>query len=89
MRQTSKQKILEAALELFAYDGYHTTSISKVARKANVSKGLIYNYFESKEELLKSMLDRLLQQVDVFLTTATNFPRRNNSVCSSRPVSRC
>lgn len=65
IRQASRDKILEAALELFAYDGYHTTSISKVAKKAGVSKGLIYNYFESKEELLKIMFDGLLQQVDV------------------------
>lgn len=68
IRQASRQKILDAALELFAYDGYHTTSMSKVAKKAGVSKGLIYNYFNSKEELLKSMFDSFMDDVDDLFT---------------------
>lgn len=61
IRETSINKILDASLELFAVHGYEATSISKIASKAGVSKGLIYNYFDSKIDLLKAMLGRLGQ----------------------------
>ncbi len=56
IRAESKTKILVAALELFAIDGYHNTSISKIAKHAGISKGLMYNYFASKEQLLKEVV---------------------------------
>ena len=56
IRIESRAKILVAALELFAVDGYHNTSISKIAKRADISKGLLYNYFDSKEELLKDVV---------------------------------
>jgi AcrR family transcriptional regulator len=59
IRETSVNKILDASLELFAEHGYESTSISQIAKKAGISKGLIYNYFDSKLDLLKGMIDRL------------------------------
>ncbi len=56
IRQKSKAKIMETALELFAKNGFHNTSISKIAKAAGVSKGLMYNYYESKEALLDVIL---------------------------------
>lgn len=56
MRESARKKILDAALELFAAEGYHRASISQIARKAGVSKGLMYNYFASKEELLRAII---------------------------------
>ncbi len=54
---TEKQeKILAAALELFAEEGYHATSTSKVARAAGVSEGLIFRHFGNKEGLLQAIL---------------------------------
>ena len=64
LREASIQKILDASLELFGTVGYQSTSMSQIAEKAGVSKGLIYNYFESKEDLLKSMIDRLSEVGD-------------------------
>ena len=43
-------------MELFARNGYHSTSISQIAREAGVSKGLLYNYFESKEAVLHDII---------------------------------
>lgn len=57
IRENKKSLILETALTLFAENGYHTTSISSIAKKAGISKGLLYNYFESKEELLIEILE--------------------------------
>jgi len=55
---TEKQeKILQAALELFAKEGYHATSTSKVAKHAGVSEGLIFRHFGNKEGLLQAILD--------------------------------
>lgn len=47
---------MESALELFAFEGYHRASISKISARAGISKGLLYNYFSSKEELLMEVL---------------------------------
>lgn len=49
--------IKNTALKLFAANGYHSTSISKIAASAKISKGLIYNYFRSKEEILSEIID--------------------------------
>jgi len=62
IREEKKKLIMQVALELFANDGYHSTSISKIAQKAGISKGLMYNYFESKEELLSSIFNDIMNR---------------------------
>ena len=68
IREEKKKLIMQVALELFANDGFHTTTISRIAQKAGISKGLMYNYFVSKEELLSSifynMLNRTMEMID-------------------------
>jgi AcrR family transcriptional regulator len=56
IREQKRGIILEAALELFADEGFHNTSISKIAKSAGISKGLMYNYFKSKEALLHEIV---------------------------------
>lgn len=56
IRENRKVQIMQAALELFASEGYHATSVAKIAQVAGISKGLLYNYFASKEELLDSIM---------------------------------
>lgn len=48
---------METALKLFATEGYGHTSIARLASEAGISKGLMYNYFESKEALLSSIIE--------------------------------
>lgn len=62
-QKLGKDKILKAALMLFVENGYHKTSISHIAKAANVSKGLTYNYFNSKEELLIAIIDVATQSM--------------------------
>lgn len=50
------QELLAAGLELFVEHGYAATKLEKVAQKAGVSKGTLYLYFESKEELFKAVV---------------------------------
>lgn len=54
IREERREQILQVALELFANEGLNTP-ISKIAKEAGISKGLVYNYFESKEELLREV----------------------------------
>lgn len=56
LREKSQQKILRAALECFANNGFHTTSMNTIAKQAGISVGLIYNYFESKNALLQAII---------------------------------
>jgi AcrR family transcriptional regulator len=56
IRENRRQQIMDTALQLFANEGYYTTSISKIAKKARISKGLMYNYFISKDELIRAIV---------------------------------
>jgi AcrR family transcriptional regulator len=49
-------EITEAALAVFAENGYSATRVDDVARRAGVSKGLLYLYFKTKEELFKAVI---------------------------------
>lgn len=63
---TEKQeKILQAALELFAKEGYHATSTNKVAKHAGVSEGLIFRHFGNKEGLLQAILEEGERRIKV------------------------
>lgn len=55
--------IKEVALRIFANEGYFQASIAKIAQAANISKGLLYNYFESKEELLKAIVFDAIDEI--------------------------
>ncbi|MEN8250384.1 MAG: TetR/AcrR family transcriptional regulator [Bacteroidota bacterium] len=64
IRAESRKKILEAAFKVFAKDGYEAASMAMIAKEAGVSKGLIYNYFDSKEELLKTLVTDVMAEGD-------------------------
>ena len=76
-------EITEAAMQAFAENGYAATRVEEVARRAGVSKGLLYLYFRTKEELFKavvrsfvsSRLDTLEAFIDVPGLSAEAFLR--------------
>ena len=61
--KSKKEIIVETAIQLFAENGYHNTSISKIASSAKISKGLMYNYFDSKNDLQKEVVMEFLNKV--------------------------
>ncbi|HPF51742.1 MAG TPA: TetR/AcrR family transcriptional regulator [Draconibacterium sp.] len=63
IRSQKKQLIMDTALELFAENGFHATSISQIAQKADISKGLTYNYFESKTEILNEIMEQGFNEI--------------------------
>ncbi len=51
-----KIMIIEQAIKLFAAKGYHSTSIQEIADACGFAKGTLYNYFESKDDVMLSVL---------------------------------
>jgi AcrR family transcriptional regulator len=58
----TRERILEAALALFAERGYEATTMRDVAREAGASLGLAYRYFASKEEFALALYMRLAEE---------------------------
>ncbi|MCB1997446.1 MAG: TetR/AcrR family transcriptional regulator [Burkholderiaceae bacterium] len=62
-KETRPQELLDAALELFVEKGFAATRSEEVARRAGVSKGTLYLYYPSKEELFKAVVRQKLSQL--------------------------
>ncbi|HET6344108.1 MAG TPA: TetR/AcrR family transcriptional regulator [Myxococcota bacterium] len=58
------QRILDAALDVFARKGFHEAKISEIARAAGVADGTIYLYFKNKDDLLISLFESKLEQIN-------------------------
>ncbi|MCB0833824.1 MAG: TetR/AcrR family transcriptional regulator [Bacteroidetes bacterium] len=75
IREKSRAKILKAAVELFSKYGYLEVSVSRIAEKAGVAKGLLYNYFHSKEAVLKAIVDLMMSDMQVFMESVAGEER--------------
>ncbi|HEY5188539.1 MAG TPA: TetR/AcrR family transcriptional regulator [Solirubrobacteraceae bacterium] len=74
---TEKRRvILDAAVRVFARQGFHTCRVSDIADEAGVAYGLVYHYFSSKEQILDTLF---LERWDVMLSAIAE------SDASSRP----
>lgn len=62
MEVTKQQRILHAAQELFGRHGFKRVAIDEIAKKAGVSKGTVYNFAESKDELYFRVVEEELSQ---------------------------
>jgi AcrR family transcriptional regulator len=64
MKAKSRNAIVLAALELFAKKGFSATTTDEIAKKAKVSKGLIFSHFPTKQDILLAIID---EEIDRFL----------------------
>src|SRR5512138_3141151 len=69
-KEARPQELLDAALDLFVEKGFAATRSEEVAVRAGVSKGTLYLYYPSKEELLKevvrqNVVNRIVRAVDL------------------------
>src|SRR3954463_12113239 len=62
-----RERILRAAVKVFAKNGFHATRVSEVAKAAGVADGTIYLYFKSKEELLFSLFEDRIEKLLTFM----------------------
>lgn len=53
-----KEKILEAGFELICLNGYYNTNTAEIAKKANVSTGIVYQYFKDKHDILIEAVEK-------------------------------
>ena len=58
----TQKKILNAARQIFLKKGFSGTSMSQIAKDANVAKALLFHYFKTKEELWKNVKDEVVGQ---------------------------
>lgn len=63
LRDQSRANILRHALTLFAHHGYEQTTVRMIAQAAAVAQGLMYNYFDSKEQLLRALFEQSIADV--------------------------
>ena len=59
MAGTTKERILETALELFAEKGYLGTSMRDIAQRLGITKGALYKHYAGKQEILDSIVERM------------------------------
>ena len=60
-KEARPEEILDAALQLFTEKGFSATRICDVTKRAGISKGTLYLYFDSKETILKEVVHQLIE----------------------------
>ncbi|GAA0468468.1 TetR/AcrR family transcriptional regulator [Alkalibacillus silvisoli] len=78
--QEKKVKIIKASITLFAEKGFHVTSVQEIVDQANVAKGSFYNYFTSKNDLIRAIYDyyyAVLGEAMVEKNVQTDCPRES------------
>jgi len=73
-RTDTRQQIRAVALELFAEQGYEKTSLREIAERLGVTKAAVYYHYRTKEEILTSLLDEHLGEIDALVEWAEAQP---------------
>lgn len=73
-REDRKNQILSIALDMFIQKGYFGTSTRGIATKADISSGLIFNYFESKDDIYETLIEIGCSKIKVDYETALQNP---------------
>ena len=63
---TTKEKILDTALELFSRQGYDGASVRDIARAVGIRESSLYNHFPSKRALFDGIVDFCVQQAELY-----------------------
>lgn len=61
---TTKQEILDTALELFSVQGYEATSISQLAEAVGIRKASLYSHFENKQAILDALIQTTMEEYE-------------------------
>lgn len=66
-REETRQRLMEAAISVFAGAGFERATVDEIVRQAGFSKGAFYVHFESKDDLFRAMLEeRISHQLETF-----------------------
>jgi AcrR family transcriptional regulator len=66
-----REQILDVAVQVFARNGYHGTSMNDVAEAAGVTKPVLYQHFDSKQDLYLALIDEVGQRMITAISKAT------------------
>ncbi|WP_084309264.1 FAD-dependent oxidoreductase [Alkalihalobacterium bogoriense] len=72
-KETTKQKIVNAAIKLFQEKGFETTTVQEITAKANVAKGTFFNYFPTKDSIMQSLALERIQEITMQLENPSFF----------------
>jgi len=61
--ENKRQKIIKAAVKIFAEKGFYNSRVSEIAKEANVADGTIYLYFKNKDDILISLFEEEFGQI--------------------------
>lgn len=78
----TKDRIIEAGFELICTDGYYNTNTSKIAKRAGVSTGIVYQYFKDKKDILMSGLERYADDIFHPMLHISNINFKKNDISS-------
>jgi AcrR family transcriptional regulator len=74
IRDERREEILTHAMNIFARKGYSATKISDVAESASLSSGLVYHYFESKEDMFVAVLSQSIEIMNNMVKNLASLP---------------
>lgn len=74
MAKDTKQRILEAALDMFAENGYAGTNIRVLSASLNLGKSSLYRHFESKEEIWNAVMEEMAAYYDEHFGSTDKLP---------------
>lgn len=74
IRDARREEILRAATRVFAEKGLAHSKISDIAAAANLSHGLVYHYFDSKDAIFRSIVDQMIAKIDADFSADPGLP---------------
>jgi AcrR family transcriptional regulator len=74
-RGDTRSRLRQLALEMFAEQGYEKTSLREIAERLGVTKAALYYYFKSKEDIVRSLVEDYMAEIDGLIAWAKEQPR--------------
>ena len=72
----TRSRLRELALQMFAEQGYEKTSLREIAERLGVTKAALYYYFKSKEDIVRSLVEDYMAEIDELIAWGGTSPVR-------------
>jgi TetR/AcrR family fatty acid metabolism transcriptional regulator len=87
LRRDKRNQILDAAIRVFARNGFHRSRVSDIASEAEVAYGLVYHYFTNKDEILNTLFEErwggFLAAVEAVATSSRSTEAKLVAICAT------
>ena len=75
----TRSRLRELALQMFAEQGYEKTSLREIAERLGVTKAALYYYFKSKEDIVRSLVEDCMAEIDELIAWGKDQPRSSGT----------